>query len=252
MTNHKIIMCNWKANMSALQIHNFFTQLSAVGNNKSYSNLFIFPSFLHISLCVDLKNKFSLNSLSIGSQDVSKFANGAYTGDVTSQMLTDFGVKYSLIGHSERRNTFGDDNLAVTEKLLQCNKNSILPIICIGETLNQLNDGVFEDVIMSQLNVLQNCNFANVADDFVDQFIIAYEPVWAIGTGKIPKEEEINSKHEFIKNFVKQKFNKTCKVLYGGSVNETNYNSILQISSVDGILVGGASMKAENVIKFCS
>jgi len=232
---NKLIACNWKMCKNHNEIDNFFDVLQAsnIKNfNNYFNNLLIAPSFLHIKYCIDKQ----IEGLQIASQNVSAFENGAFTGDVSALMLADAGVKYCLVGHSERRQIFGETNDTVKQKLMQCHQNGIKTILCIGETLEQLDEGRFEEVILNQIQVLKNLAGENV--------ILAYEPVWAIGTGKTPSIEEIKQKYLFIK----QHF--AGQVLYGGSVNEKNFAEIIKINEVDGVLVGGASLKPENVIYF--
>lgn len=244
----KVIACNWKMNMNLEQINEFFSILS----NSNLSNslldnekeLIIFPSFLHIKHCIDTINNLDINNINIGSQDVSQFENGAFTGSVSAAMLSDIGIKNCLVGHSERRLIFKDHHTIISDKIKQLLKYKMKITFCIGETLSELESNQFESVIQSQLSVFDEINIHD------SNIIIGYEPVWSIGTGKIPTLEEIQKKHYFIKNFIQKKHNSDCKILYGGSVNENNFADILSIKNVDGLLIGGASLKVQNVIKF--
>lgn len=171
--------------------------------------------------------------LKFGGQNVNHLPNGAYTGEISAKMLAEVGVKYCLVGHSERRQFFGETNDLVKQKALQCIEFGIIPIICIGENLKEYQDGITEEVLIKQL---QNC----LPDS--SNFFIAYEPLWAIGSGKTPHNDEITKIH----NMIKLRFPEIV-LLYGGSVNAKNAQEILSIASVDGVLVGGASLDIDSV-----
>ena len=171
---------------------------------------------------------FSDCNISIAAQNVSPFDSGSFTSQVSAEMLKDCGIDYCIIGHSESRNLLNETNEDIFDKYNQLSKNSIKPIICVGESMNVREDNQTSSFITDQLN------FFSSKDEDV---IIAYEPIWAIGSGLIPAVSDINEVCELIKSLVTD-----AKILYGGSVNEKNASHLMNNSNIDGLLVGGASL----------
>ena len=173
--------------------------------------------------------------ITIGAQDLSNHENGAYTGDISGTMLKKSGVKYVLVGHSERRLYHNETNDIVKEKAIMAIKNSIIPIICIGETAKEKQSGKTISVIKK---MIAECTPNN------GKYIIAYEPRWAIGTGLTPSTNEITKIFQEIHNIT----NKNIPLVYGGSVNQTNAKDIIALPYVDGLLIGGASLKSKTFL----
>jgi len=181
----------------------------------------------------------------LGAQNCYFKDNGAFTGEISLSMLLDCNVKYVIIGHSERRHIFYEDNNLINKKVVKVLESGIKPILCVGETIDQMNQGdaykIIEEQLISGLNSIRSLN--NV--------LIAYEPVWAIGTGLTASSEKINEAHVFIRKILSRLFNKKeskkTPILYGGSVNSANANELISIDGVNGFLIGGASL---DVIKF--
>ncbi|MDC3184370.1 triose-phosphate isomerase, partial [Pelagibacteraceae bacterium] len=190
------------------------------------------PSIYLNSLKVNNENLFC------GAQDVSFFKEGAYTGELSASMLKDNNIDFCLVGHSERRQYFAETNDNVKIKSSNLIEENIIPVICIGETLEQKEKNLTEEILYTQIKD----GIPNLANH--QNALIAYEPVWAIGTGLTPTLDEINQVHELIKNF-DQKFT-NFKVLYGGSVKSSNSKEITKLSHVDGCLIGGASLKVDD------
>ena len=213
----KWIVANWKMNGDKNLLHSYEDKF------HSAQNMIVCTPFVY----------FYNSLLKFGGQNVNHLPNGAYTGEISAKMLAEVGVKYCLVGHSERRQFFGETNDLVKQKALQCIEFGIIPIICIGENLKEYQDGITEEVLIKQL---QNC----LPDS--SNFFIAYEPLWAIGSGKTPHNDEITKIH----NMIKLRFPEIV-LLYGGSVNAKNAQEILSIASVDGVLVGGASLDIDSV-----
>lgn len=179
-----------------------------------------------------------------GSQDISAQDSGAYTGEISGPMLNDFGCKYAIIGHSERRTYHGETDELVADKFKAARRHGLAPILCIGETLEERESGVTNDVIARQLDaVIDACGV-----DMLGEGVIAYEPVWAIGTGRIPTIEQITEVHDFMRARLADRFGaevgNAISLLYGGSVKPSNAAEIFAVANVDGALVGGASLKA--------
>ncbi len=186
-----------------------------------------------------IKQKLNNNFLNFGAQDCSQFTNGAFTGDISASMISELGCKYVLIGHSERRNIYKEQNLVLKKKINNAFSSNLKVIFCVGEKLKEYKKSETKKIIVSQLDDL----FDNQID--FKKLIIAYEPVWAIGSNKTPSLDEIKKVHGFIKDYFKKKYKvENICVIYGGSVNLSNSKSIFGISNVDGGLIGGASLKA--------
>ena len=199
--------------------------------DKKYSNVIFAPSSIYLS-------KFVESGLKTSSQDVSFASIGAYTGDISANQLKSLGVEYSIVGHSERRKYYSDDKY-VNDKLRELINNGIIPILCIGETKEEKDKGITLDVLKKEIDEA----FSN---NIIDNVIVAYEPIWSIGTGVIPTNEDINETIAFIKEYISKKYHTNNKVLYGGSVSNKNINELERIDIVDGYLVGGCSIKKDD------
>ena len=180
-------------------------------------------------------------SIDLGSQDVSAYASGAYTGEVSAAMLKDFGVRYAIVGHSERRQYHGETDALVASKAKAALSAGITPIVCVGETLAERESGRTEDVVKRQLAAVIHAN-----GHCISEIVLAYEPVWAIGTGKTAFPEQAQAVHAVLRAQLKAATDQSSriKILYGGSMNAANAASLLSQPDIDGGLVGGASLKA--------
>jgi triosephosphate isomerase len=185
-----------------------------------------------------LKAALADHEIKIGSQNIALEETGACTGEISASMIRDLGCEFSIVGHSERRMLFHETNQMIGQKLIQANNNSVIPILCIGESAEENKSNSTYKVLEQQIiEALENVNKLN-------SLIIAYEPIWAIGSGKTPIPKEINSVHEMIKDVVQSRFQKIEleSVLYGGSVNHKNASSLFEQKNIDGALIGGASL----------
>ena len=221
-----IFIANWKLNGDIQFIKEYYQKLIPSNNNC----VVVCPPniFLH-QLKTNNSNLFS------GAQDVSIYNEGAYTGEISAAMLNDNNIKFCIVGHSERRQHFNESNKTVNLKSINLIKNKIIPVVCIGETLEEKEKKITKDVLLKQINE----SIPAISNN--QNTIIAYEPIWAIGTGLTPTLDDINEVHSYIRN-IDKKFNK-FKILYGGSVKSSNSADINQIKNVDGCLIGGASLK---------
>ena len=185
-----------------------------------------------------------------GAQDVHQLDTGAYTGEVSASMLCDFGCHYVLVGHSERRSLYGESSQLVAEKFAAAQKAGLIPILCIGETLAQREEGVTEAVVAEQLDAV----ISRLGVQALHNAVVAYEPVWAIGTGKTASPEQAQAVHAFIRQRVAghdgQIAGSLC-ILYGGSVKAGNAAQLFSMPDIDGGLVGGASLVAEDFLAIC-
>lgn len=212
-------------------------------------DIILCPSFTSIQSVADaIKNN---PKLSLGAQNISSERSGAYTGEVSAEMLKPFGVKYVIIGHSERRQIIGETDDIVNEKLKLAIEEGFSPILCVGETLKERQRGAAKNIIEQQLqNGLRDLNSA-IAD-----IVVAYEPVWAIGTGKTATPDHAEDMSGFMRNVLEQLQNGVAnkvRIQYGGSVTPENISSFMELDDIDGALVGGASLKADqflSIIKY--
>ncbi len=235
-------MGNWKMNGSLQSIHTLLEELvtQLPGNG---SHCVIFPPAIYLPLVTE---KLTNTPICWGAQNVYPQEKGAFTGELSGPMLNDYRCSYVLVGHSERRHLFHEDEKFVAEKFHHVKLHDMIPVLCVGETLEQREKGLTEEVLSKQLLAIKE-----VDEDFKD-CIIAYEPVWAIGTGKTASPEQVQEVHVFIRTLIGES-NKveatTLPILYGGSVNEKNASSLFAMPDVDGGLVGGASLNAHQFVE---
>ena len=232
------LVANWKLNGSKEFNNQWAFEFFKYFNHNNYASIGIAPASLYFD---HLKAVLGDNDIKIGSQNIDLEEKGARTGEISASMIKDLGCEFSIVGHSERRMLFHETNEMIGQKLTQANNNSVIPILCVGESAqeNQSNK-TFKILEQQIIKALGNANE-------LSSLIIAYEPVWAIGTGKTPNPEEINSVHRMIKDVVQSQFPKTGlkSVLYGGSVNLKNASSLFEQKNIDGALVGGASLNGK-------
>lgn len=196
------------------------------------------------------QQKLSGTSIKWGAQDAHQFDKGAYTGEVSAAMLTDFGCHYVIVGHSERRALYGENSTLVAEKFAAVQKAGMLPILCVGETLEQRESGTTETVVAEQLDAV--INLAGVQS--LRNAVLAYEPVWAIGTGKTASPDQAQAVHAFIRQRIAALDGQVAQglcILYGGSVKASNAAELFAMADIDGGLIGGASLVAEDFLAIC-
>lgn len=236
----KTIVANFKMNPSSeKEAINLFQIYQKNFKKFNHLNLIIAPPFVYL-------NKAKNFNFSFAAQNCFYKNEGAYTGEISPLMLKNLGVKYVIIGHSERRQ-LGETDELINKKIQAVLDNNLIPILCIGETKEERIDGKKEEILKNQLE-----KDLNLEDDLIkkSEILIAYEPVWAIGTGNFCNPEEANLTHQFIKDFMNSHFlDLNYKLLYGGSVDSQNIKSFLDQSEIDGVLVGGASIKKEELVK---
>lgn len=241
----KVIAGNWKMNMLPNEAIVFIEELTPLVKNTENE----------VILCVPYTDLFyALNfaqntNIKIGAQNMHWEEKGAYTGEVAPNMLKAIGVEYVIIGHSERRQYFNETDETVNKKLKAAFANELKPIVCVGETLEERESGKTTEIITTQTRLaLEGLN-----DEQVKNTIIAYEPIWAIGTGKTATAEDANNSIGDIRKEIEKKYGKDvaeCVIIqYGGSVKSSNAKELFTMSDIDGGLVGGASLKAEEFSK---
>ena len=225
----KYIVLNHKMNLEYKAIKVYLEKLKELDIKEH--TLVVCPSDIYLTNFIDSK-------FFVGSQNASSNKDGAYTGEVSASQLKSLGVTYSLVGHSERRKYFKEDNIEINKKIRLLLLNKIKPILCVGESLNDKNTRSTKEVIFRQLQGA----FDKLNAKDIENLMVAYEPVWAIGSGKIPTNEEIEEVIFFIKDIIYKNFKVHIKVLYGGSVNEKNIETLRKVKTIDGYLLGGVSL----------
>ena len=241
----KVIAGNWKMNMLPNEAMEMITKLAP--DVKETEN--------EVVLCVPYTDLFySLlaaqgTNIKIGAQNMHFAEKGAYTGEVSGKMLKAIGVEYVIIGHSERRQYFAETDETVNKKIKAAFENELKPIVCVGETLEQREAGIAFEVITEQTRKA----LEGLTNDQVQNTIIAYEPIWAIGTGKTASSEDANESIKIIRKEIEKKYGKDVSecviILYGGSVKSSNAKELFSTSDIDGGLVGGASLKPDEFAK---
>ena len=229
-----MIVANWKCNGSKTMIDAWFKNYIKDSEESNGVFVGIAPPTIYIERVADIAKKNSLQ-IKAGSQDID-ISSGARTGAISIEMILDNNCYFSIIGHSERRELFSENNIEIRQKIIKI-MDKTLPILCVGETLQDNKEDLTKDVLREQLEVINNLEFKN-------KLVIAYEPVWAIGSGLTPDPKDINEIHKFIKDVVQSNTNNSANpsVLYGGSVNSANAASFFNEDYVDGALVGGAAL----------
>lgn len=241
----KIVAGNWKMNLNA---RDGLSLISAVKdfcnqNDPGETLVIVAPPMLYLA---DAAAAAAKSPLMVAAQNCHSETSGAYTGEVSASMLKSSGIDWAIIGHSERRQYFKEDGPFLNAKLKQCFQQGVRPVLCVGEVLDDRKAGRQEEVVKLQLEeALQEIPESNLGD-----LVIAYEPVWAIGTGETASPEQAQEMHAFIRSWLKNSFGENIahavSILYGGSVKPDNAESIFGKADVDGGLIGGASLKADS------
>ena len=217
--------------------------------NKLYLSEYLINRYVNIKNIYFIIKVIDPSKIILSSQNCASTENGAYTGEISAKMLSELGVKIVIIGHSERRNYFKEDSDILFQKIKIALKYDMGIIFCVGESLEQRENKKYFEVIENQIKE----TLFKLNDDEIKKIIIAYEPVWAIGTGKTASPEEAQEMHEFIRKLIKDKFGEkisgNISILYGGSCKPGNAKDIFEKKDVDGGLIGGASLKAQDFIK---
>lgn len=244
----KVIAGNWKMNMLPNEAMSFITELEPYAKNAKCEIILCVP---YTDLFYSLLTAQNTN-IKIGAQNMHWEEKGAYTGEVSPNMLKCINVEYVIIGHSERRQYFAETDETVNKKVKAALLNELKPIVCVGETLEQREQGKQEEIITNQTHLA----LEGLSADQLKNVMIAYEPIWAIGTGKTATSEDANNATKSIRNQIEKDYGKNVAeniiILYGGSVKPDNSKELFSMSDIDGGLVGGASLKAEEFIKILS
>jgi triosephosphate isomerase len=240
----KLVAGNWKMNKNLDETVSLINELlNRLGNKIKDVGIVVFPQFPSLPTAYSLLKE---SGIELGAQNLSQHNEGAYTGEVSGAMLRNVGCRYVIVGHSERRQYFREDDSLVNAKIKSALIENLIPIICVGETLAEREAGNTHDVVTKQVEGA----FLDIKEEDLRRAIIAYEPVWAIGTGKTATPEQANEVHKLIRTIMQKKYSREVAdeslILYGGSVNAQNALSLFSQSDIDGGLVGGASLKSES------
>lgn len=237
----KIVAGNWKMNKLAPEALHLFSEISKESSGLD-CELIVCPPALYLQTIASENAK-----IKVGAQNVSTHESGAYTGEWSAEMLNSINVDYCIIGHSERRSLFGETDDEVNIKAKKLLRNSVCPIICCGETLDQREIGIEKDVIKDQIIKALD----GIGKNDLNSIVIAYEPVWAIGTGVTATADQAQEMHLFIRNILIELYGENAKdipLLYGGSCKPENAQELFTCEDIDGGLIGGASLKAESFL----
>ena len=242
-----IVAGNWKMNKTFEEADDLLFSIAEPLQklNLDTTQVILCPPVLYAEMFTDIALE---NNFSVGAQNCSNHSEGAYTGEISAAMLKSMDIEYCLVGHSERRKYFDENSKMLAEKVEQLLENEINPIFCCGEVLEDREGNIHFDIVGKQLYE----GLFHLSADELDNVIIAYEPVWAIGTGKTASPEQAQEMHAFIRNLIAKKYNhevaNEMTILYGGSCNAKNAKELFALKDVDGGLIGGASLKAEDFL----
>jgi len=241
-----IIAGNWKLNKTSKESIELVTLLKRELIDVTEIDIVVCPVFTVLS---DVHDCLVDSNIGIGAQDLYWEDSGAFTGEVSAPLIKDTGAQYVIIGHSERRQFFGETNEIVNQKIRAALNHDLTPIVCVGEVLEEREEGKTNDVIKEQIKG----SLEGFSNDDMKKIVIAYEPVWAIGTGKTATPKQAQEVHQYIRELLKEKFDgsiaQEVRIQYGGSVKTDNIAELMTQEDIDGALVGGASLKADSFIE---
>ena len=234
-----LVAGNWKMNGSLESIKSLLDGIKAGAGDVTSAEMAVCCPAVYIDT---VSSRLNGTSIAFGGQDISTHESGAYTGEIAGSMWNDFNCKYVIIGHSERRTYHNESDELVAEKFEVARKAGLIPLFCIGETLEEREGGITEEVVARQINAVID----RLGVDMLGEGVIAYEPVWAIGTGVTATPEQAQETHAYIRSMIAEKSQAVAdkiQILYGGSMNAGNAAELLSCADIDGGLIGGASLK---------
>ncbi len=243
-----LVAGNWKMNGDMESTNSLVKGIIDGRAEVTNAEVLICPPYILIPRAADALN--GRDDISLGAQDLGINKNGAFTGQISASMLVDAGCKYVIVGHSERRAIYGESDQQVADKFKVAQESGLTPILCVGETLEERESGETESVVARQVQAVIDV----VGINKLDNAVIAYEPVWAIGTGKTATPEMAQEVHKFIRGklaALNGDIADKLRILYGGSMNAGNAESLIAMTDIDGGLIGGASLQAESFLAIC-
>ena len=237
----KIIAGNWKMNKTVAESIELVEELQRLHADQTAVDVVVCPPYTSLKSVSDI---LSNTQIHVGSQNISAEDSGAYTGEISHEMLKELYVRYVIIGHSERREYFKESDDSINRKVLKALEKKLKPILCVGESLEQRESGITEDVVEKQIRL----GLRDINPDMYSDVVIAYEPVWAIGTGKTATAQQAQDVHYFIRCLIKEMVgldaSNVVRIQYGGSMKPSNAEELLSQADIDGGLIGGASLDA--------
>ena len=242
MARRKLIAGNWKMNNSNKEALELVNQLKDLVKDVKDRDIMIAPTFTCLS---DVHNALKGSNIKLGAQNLYFEEKGAFTGQISADMLLAVGCEYVIVGHSECRDIFGEKDELINKKVKIALDKNLIPVLCVGEHLEEREKGITSDIVSNQTKEA----FKGLSEAEAKKVVIAYEPVWAIGTGKTATPQDADEVHKTIRETLKSLYNENVAegmiILYGGSVNEKNADDLLNMPNIDGALVGGASLVAD-------
>lgn len=242
----KLVVGNWKMHGSRAQVQELIEGVAAGCVGLNQVEVAVGPTLLHLGLASEL----CVGKIKLAAQNLYAEPNGAFTGEVSAPMLADYGVNYVIVGHSERREIFAETDQVVAAKFKASQASGLIPILCVGESLVQREQGVSAEIVLAQLDAVIEA--AGV--EALQSAVLAYEPIWAIGTGKTAGKEQAQEIHQVLREHIAKSNTAVAagiRILYGGSVKAANATELFSQADIDGGLVGGASLKVEEFVSIC-
>lgn len=239
-----LIAGNWKMNLSRAESVDLAKAIVASGDTSNI-DIAVCPPYVYLDAVAQVVGS---SSIGLGAQDMYHESKGAFTGEISAAMLCDIGCQYAILGHSERRHVIGETNELINKKVHAALAAGLIPILCVGETLEEREANTTKQVVQDQFDG----SLAGVSTEQMMKVVIAYEPVWAIGTGKVATPEQAEEVHADLRSLLENRYNtevaQTVRIQYGGSVKPDNAAELMAKENIDGALIGGASLKAEDFL----
>ena len=246
----KLVVGNWKMHGSMAQVRQLLEGVATGSADLKKVEIAVGPTLLHIGLAAEVCAGEAAGHLKLAAQNLFAEPAGAFTGEVSAPMLAEYGVNYVIVGHSERREIFAETDQVVAAKFKATQASGLIPILCVGESLAQRECGTSAEVVLAQLNAVIEA----AGIEALQSAVLAYEPIWAIGTGKTASKEQAQEIHRVLREHIAKSDTavaQVIRILYGGSVNAANATELFSQADIDGGLVGGASLKVEEFVSIC-
>ena len=243
-----LVAGNWKMHGNRAEAARLVGELMTRGAGAGAAEVIVCPPFVHLA---EVRRQLDGSRIGLGAQDVCAEEAGAHTGEISAGMLADIGCRYVIVGHSERRAVYGESDELIARKFAACGRHALVPILCVGESLDERERDATRTVILRQLDAVLGAAGAGA----FGQAVVAYEPIWAIGTGRTAKPAEAQDVHALIRGRIAEKdatISASLRVLYGGSVKAANAAELFAMPDVDGGLIGGASLKPDEFASICA
>lgn len=246
----KLVVGNWKMHGSRTQVRQLIEQVAVGTAGLKKAEIAVGPTLLHLGLAAELCAVEGSKHVKLAAQNLYAEPQGAFTGEVSAPMLAEYSVHYAIVGHSERRELFSETDAIVASKFIAAQSSGLTPILCLGESLEHREEGASEKVVLAQLDAV----IAMAGIEALRSAVIAYEPIWAIGTGKTASPEQAQGIHRVLREHIAKSDSAIAqgiRIIYGGSVKAANATELFSQADIDGGLVGGASLESEEFVSIC-